>query len=79
MGFGFSFGKKTNTVKLIRTYVKERVKEKQQLNEQVERLNAQLQNQTIDQYTYDRLKGALEINCFKQQEEALKKAFVNHK
>ena len=76
MGFGFSLVRSTNTVKFIRKYVKERVKEKRILNDQLERLDAQLQNETIDQHTYERLIDILEINCIKQRDEALEKTFL---
>jgi len=76
MAFGFAMGKSSNTVKLIRKYVKERVKENQILNDQFERLDAQLEDKTIDKYTYERLRDVLEINSIKQREEALEKAFL---
>ena len=79
MGFGFSVWKSNNTVKLIRKYVKERVKENQTLNDQLERLDAQLEDKTIDKYTYERLRDVLEINSIKQREEALEKAFLKSK
>ena len=43
---------------------------------QVERLDAQLQNETIDQHTYERLRDVLEMNFIKQRDEALEKAFL---
>ena len=67
---------KAIAVKLIRKYVKERVKENQILNDQLERLDAQLEDKTIDKYTYERLRDVLEINSIKQREEALEKAFL---
>ena len=79
MAFGFGLGKSSNKVKLIRKYVKERVKENQTLNDQLERLDAQLENETIDKYTYERLRDVLEINSIKQREEALEKAFIKNK
>ena len=79
MAFGFAMGKSSNTVKLIRKYVKERVKENQILNDQFERLGAQLEDKTIDKYTYERLRDVLEINSIKQREEALEKAFLKSK
>jgi len=79
MGFSFSLGRSTNTIKFIRKYVKERAKEKRILNDQLERLDAQLQNETIDQNTYERLIEILEINCIKQRDEALEKAFLKQK
>ena len=75
MGFGFAKKNKKNSIKLIRKYVQERIKEKQTLNEQLNRLADQMQNNTIDQYTYERLRDVLEINSIKQREEALDKAF----
>jgi regulator of replication initiation timing len=79
MGFGFSVWKSNNTVKLIRKYVKERVKENQILDGQLERLDTQLENKTIDEDTYKRLRAVLEINSIKQREEALEKAFLKSK
>ena len=79
MAFGFAVGKSSNAVKLIRKYVKERVKENQTLNDQFERLDAQLENKSIDKYTYERLRDVLEINSIKQREEALEKAFIKNK
>ena len=78
MGLRFVVERKTNTVKLIRNYVKERVKEKQTIAEKFERLNAQFQNKIIDQYTYERLRDLLEINFIKQRDEALQKTFLKH-
>jgi glucose-6-phosphate isomerase len=79
LGFGFSFGKSNNTIKTIQKFVKERIKEKQSLNDQLERIDAQFQNETIDKYTYERLRNVLEINQMKQREEALAKAFRKNK
>lgn len=75
MVFGFPFGKSKKTAKLIQKYVKERVKENQLINSQLERLNAQLQNKKIDKDTYKRLRNVLEIYSIKQREEALEKTF----
>ena len=79
MGLRFAMEPKTNTLKLIRNYVKERVKEKQAIAKQFERLDNQLQNDTIDQYTYERLRKVLEINFTKQRDEALQKALIKYK
>jgi hypothetical protein len=79
MGLRFVLERKANTANVIRNYVKERVKEKQVIDEKFERLDIQLQNKNIDQYTYERLKDVLEINLIKQREEALEKAFLKHK
>jgi hypothetical protein len=73
MGFNFSFGKKKKIGKSIRTYVADRVKEKRSFEKQLERLEAQLQNETVDQDTYERFRDVLEINFVKQREEALER------
>ncbi len=74
MVFGFA-GKSKKAVKLIQKYVKERMKENQIINGQLERLDAQLENKTIDKDTYKRLRSVLEINSIMQREEALEKTF----
>lgn len=79
MGFGFSVWKSNNSVKLIRKYVKERVKENQIIHGQLERLGTQLENKTIDKDTYKRLRAVLEINSITQREEALEKTFLKSK
>ena len=65
-----------NSVKLIKRYVKQRVKEQRVINNQLERLNEQLQNETIDEYTYERLRDVLEITYLKQRDEALEKTIL---
>jgi len=62
-------------VKLIRKYVSERAKEKKVFDNQLKRIDCQLQNNSIDECMYERLRDVLEINFFKQREEALEKAF----
>ena len=79
MGFLFPPKSTNNSVKFIRKYVYQRAKEKQALNDQLKRIDSQLQNDTIDKYTYERLRDVLEINFFKQREEALEKAFLKNK
>jgi hypothetical protein len=79
MVFGFTFGKSKKAVKLIQKYVKERVKKNQLINSQRERLDAQLQNKTIDKDTYKRLRNVLEIYSIKQREEALEKTFQKNR
>jgi len=64
------------SVKLIKRYVKQRVKEQRVLNDQFERLTEQLQNEAIDEYTYERLRDVLEISYLKQRDEALEKAIL---
>ena len=78
MGFRFTLKRTNNQVKFIRKYVNQRVIEKKALNEQLNRIDSQLQNDTIDKHTYDRLRDVLEINFFKQREEALEKAFLKN-
>lgn len=65
-----------NSVKLIKRYVKQRVKEQRVPNDQLERLNEQLENETIDEYTFERLRDVLEITYLKQRDEALEKAIL---
>jgi hypothetical protein len=79
MGFGVAPWHTNNQVKLIRKYVYQRAKEKRGFNDQLKRIDSQLQNNTIDEYAYKRLRIVLEINFFKQREQALKKAFLEHK
>ncbi|MGD9130789.1 MAG: hypothetical protein PVH73_04355 [Candidatus Bathyarchaeota archaeon] len=79
MAFGLAVRKPSNAVKLIRKYVKERVKKSQTLHDQLERLDAQLENKTIDRYTYERLRDVIELNSIKQREEALEKTFLKGK
>jgi len=69
MEFKFSFGKK-KMVKSIRTYVTGRVKEKKAFQEQLKRLEVQLQNKTLDQFTYERMRDILEASFVQQQEES---------
>ena|GEM_PF-6330713 len=79
MVFSFPFGKSKKAVKLIREYVKERVKENQLIKSQFERLDDQLENKIIDKDTYKRLRNVLEIYSIRQREEALEKTFQKNK
>ena len=79
MGFGFTLKRTNNSVKFIRKYVNQRAIEKQTFDDQLKRIDSQLQNDTIDKYTYERLIEVLEINFFKQREKALEKAFLKNK
>lgn len=69
MGFSISFGKKRKMRKLIGNYVSDRVKEKKAFNEQMKRLDAQLQDKKIEKQIYERLKDILEVKYFQQQQE----------
>ena len=71
MGFHFAFWKKQKMGKLIDDYVNDRAKEKRVFQEQLKRLDAQLQDKTIDQQTHDRLRDILEVKFIQQREEAL--------
>jgi hypothetical protein len=55
------------------------VKENQLINSQFERLDAQLENKTLDKDTYKRLRNVLEIYSIKQREETLEKTFQKNK
>jgi hypothetical protein len=61
MGLRFTLKRTNNQVKFIRKYVNQRVIEKQALNDQFNRIDSQLQNDTIDKYTYEQLRDVLEI------------------
>jgi hypothetical protein len=76
MGFGLSLKRQDKSVKLIRKYLNLRIREKHTFLDQIERLDSQLQNNTIDRYTYDRLRDVLEINFIKQRDETLEKIFL---
>jgi len=76
MGFGLSFRKNTNQVKLIREYIKARNKENQIINGQLRRINEQKRNKTIDLNTYERLRDLLEMNSIQKKEESFEKIFL---
>ena len=69
MKFKFSFGKK-KMGKSIRAYVTGRVREKRVFEEQLKRLEVQLQDKTLDQFTYERMRDILEASFVQQQEES---------
>ena len=48
MGFSFSFGKKQKMGKLIGFYVNQRIQHKRTYEEELERLDTQLQHEKID-------------------------------
>jgi hypothetical protein len=75
MGFRVKSWHTNNQVKLIRKYISERAKEKKVFDDQLQRIDSQLQDNSIDEYMYERLRDVLEINFFKQREEALEKTF----
>jgi hypothetical protein len=73
----FKSAKKANNVKAINMYIKERIKEKRALNEQITKLIEQFQSEEIDEYTYERLRDVLEINDLQQRDEALEKTIFS--
>lgn len=70
MGFKSNFWKKKKIGKSIRAYVRGRVKEKIAFEQQLERLEVQLQNKILDQFTYERMRDILEASFVQQQEES---------
>jgi hypothetical protein len=70
MDFHLAFWKKQKMGKLIGNYISDRAKEKRVFQEQLKRLDAQLQDKTIDQQKYDRLRNILEVRFIRQREEA---------
>jgi uncharacterized membrane protein YheB (UPF0754 family) len=70
MGFKLAFGKKKKMERSIRAYVTRRLKEKRSFQEQLKRLEFQLQNNMLDKFSYERMREVLEINFVQQQEES---------
>ncbi len=73
MGIGFTFKKKNRIAKYIDSYVAARVKEKEELNQQLTKLETQLQAKEIDEQLYEQFKELLEIKVVQTREEALTK------
>ena len=69
MGFSFSFGKKPKTGKLMGKYVNQRIQHKKSYQEQLDRLDSQLQQENIDKLERDRLRTILEAKYYEQQQE----------
>ena len=69
MGFSFSFAKKPKTGKLIGKYVDQRNQHKKSYQEQLDRLDLQLQHENIDKIERDRLRTILEAKYYQQQQE----------
>ena len=61
---------KKKLAKLARAHMRNRLKQREVFAKQLEILDAQLHNKTIDKNTYARLKKVLEINFVKRSEEA---------
>ena len=66
---GFSFGKKPKTGKLIGKYVNQRIQHKKFYQEQLGRLESQLQHENIDKIERDRLRTILEAKFYETQQE----------
>ena len=62
MGLGFNRKRITKSAKQIRKYIKQRVEERKILNRQLKILDSQLQHDSIDEQTYERLRDLLEVN-----------------
>ena len=63
--------------KIRRSYLKERSKQQQQLNEEFSRLDVLLQRNSIDESTHERLKKLLEMGYEqKRMETRLKHGFI---
>jgi len=69
MGFSFSFGKKQKMVKLIGHYVNQRIQHTRTYEEELERLDTQLQHEKIDKIERNRLITILETNYYEQQQK----------
>ena len=61
---------KKKLAKLAREYMEDRLKQRDAFAKQLEILDAQLRNKTIDKKSYARLRKVLEINFAKRSEEA---------
>lgn len=69
MGFSWSFRKKPKTGKLIGKYVNQRIRHKKLYQENLDRLDSQLQHENIDKIERDRLRTILEAKYYEQQQE----------
>ena len=70
MGFKPNFWKKKKMGNSVCAYVRGRVKQKRAFEQQLERLEAQLLNKTLDQDSYERMRDILEVSFVQQQEES---------
>lgn len=69
MALSFSFGRKQKMGTLMVKYVNKRIRQKKSYEEQLERLDAQLQHENIDKLERDRLRTILEAKYYKQQQK----------
>jgi hypothetical protein len=61
---------KTKLVKLAREYLRDRMRQREIFAKQLEILDVQLRNKTIDKNTYARLRNVLVVSFEKRSEEA---------
>ena len=76
MFLGFGFRKRDNSVKIIRNYIEQRIKEKKILNDQIRILETQLQEGSIDEDIYERSRDIIEIQFLIQRDERIQKVFT---
>ena len=69
MGLSFNFRKKNKKGKLIGKYVNQRIQHKKSYQEQLDRLDSQLQHENIDKLERDRLRTILEAKYYEHQQE----------
>ena len=69
MGFSFHYRKKQKMGKLIGYYVNQRIQHKRAYEQELNRLDAQLQHEKIDKLERDRLRTILETEYYEQQQE----------
>ena len=67
--FNLSFGKKPKKGKLIGKYVNQRVENKKTYQQQLDRLDSQLEQENIDKIERDRFRTILEAKYYEQQQE----------
>jgi len=77
MGFNLSFGKNARMRKLIGEYINARVREKRAFADLLKRLNAELDDNQIQDKAYERLRTNLEVQFYQKQEEEWSK--IKHK
>jgi len=58
--------------RLVRTYARKRLEQKEAMNKELERLEQLRQNESIDQITFERLKHLLEHAYQQKREETMK-------
>lgn len=69
MGFSLFFGKKMKMRRLVKNYIKLRIKEKKTFDQQVKCLESQLGDNQIVKSTFERLKEILETQYYQRQQK----------